>query len=158
MRRPTLQELFADLVADISYFWNVVCTFVEDSIIIKSFGMLILLIVEIAGLLSFVEGGHTPPLHDILFMGIPGLAVYLYYVGHLIYRRRHPALAQEEEWETREPIYEVGSPEYNAQLNDLLRTLNLQLEPEGKRIPERAVIMIIQQATGQQPGDQEPAE
>lgn len=45
------------------------------------------------------------------------------------------------------PIYEVGSPEYNAQIVDAIHTLNERLAPEGKRVPERVALDIIRQAT-----------
>ena len=43
------------------------------------------------------------------------------------------------------PIYAVGSPEYNQQIVAALRQVNERLEPQGKRVPERAAIEIIKQ-------------
>ena len=40
-------------------------------------------------------------------------------------------------------VYEVGSPEHNAQIIAALRQVNEQLEPQGKRVPERVAIHII---------------
>jgi hypothetical protein len=45
------------------------------------------------------------------------------------------------------PIYAVGSPEYNAQVISTIHKLNERLAPQGKRVPERAAIDIIQQVT-----------
>jgi hypothetical protein len=45
------------------------------------------------------------------------------------------------------PIYEVGSPEFNAQIVSAIHALNDQLEPQGKRIPERVAIDIISRTT-----------
>jgi hypothetical protein len=39
--------------------------------------------------------------------------------------------------------YEVGSPEYHAQVVGMIRALNKQLAGQGKRIPEKAAIDII---------------
>jgi hypothetical protein len=52
------------------------------------------------------------------------------------------------------PIYEVGSPEFNAQIVSAIHALNEQLEPQGKRIPERVAIDIISRTTREygQPG------
>ena|SRR5260370_41873559 len=41
--------------------------------------------------------------------------------------------------------YEVGSPEYNAQLAGAIRALNERLATEGKRIPENVTIDIVHQ-------------
>lgn len=41
-------------------------------------------------------------------------------------------------------IYEVGSPEYNAQIVGALRQVNERLALDGKRVPERVAIDIIQ--------------
>jgi hypothetical protein len=41
--------------------------------------------------------------------------------------------------------YEVGSPEYHAQIVAMIHQTNEQLEPQGKRIPERVTIEIIKQ-------------
>lgn len=45
------------------------------------------------------------------------------------------------------PIYEVGSPEYNAQIVGVIHTLNERLASEGKRVPERVALDITRQAT-----------
>jgi hypothetical protein len=41
----------------------------------------------------------------------------------------------------------VGSPEYNAQIVEAVRTLNERMSPAGKRVPERVAIDIIQDVT-----------
>jgi hypothetical protein len=50
---------------------------------------------------------------------------------------------KEEETTGAPGVYEVGSPEYNAQIIAALRQVNEQLAPQGKRVPERAAIHII---------------
>lgn len=44
----------------------------------------------------------------------------------------------------RPPIHEVGSPEYNAQMVGMIRTLNEQLASQGKRVPERVAMDLLQ--------------
>ena len=46
-------------------------------------------------------------------------------------------------------IHAVGSPEYNAQVVDMIRQLNERLAKDGKRVPERVAIDIITQVTDQ---------
>jgi hypothetical protein len=62
--------------------------------------------------------------------------------------------AYEPPAEPQPPIYEVGSPEYNAQVISAIHALNEQLAPQGKRIPERAAIDIIHRTVKEygQPG------
>jgi hypothetical protein len=40
-------------------------------------------------------------------------------------------------------VYEIGSPEHNAQIVAALRQVNEQLAPQGKRVPERVAIDVI---------------
>lgn len=42
------------------------------------------------------------------------------------------------------PLHAVGSPEYNAQVVAALQQLNERLATQGKRIPERTALEIIQ--------------
>jgi hypothetical protein len=44
--------------------------------------------------------------------------------------------------------YEVGSPEYNAQVTAMLRHLNTRLEKRGVHIPERNIVGLINQSMG----------
>jgi hypothetical protein len=41
----------------------------------------------------------------------------------------------------------VGSPEYNAQVVEAVRTLNERMNPTGKHAPERVAMDIIQDVT-----------
>ena len=41
--------------------------------------------------------------------------------------------------------YAVGSPEYNAQVVQVIHQINEQVALQGKRLPERAVIEMIRQ-------------
>jgi len=50
------------------------------------------------------------------------------------------------------PIYAIGSPEHNAQLVEAIHQVNECLAKQGKRVPERAVIDIIEMEKG--PRDQ----
>lgn len=50
----------------------------------------------------------------------------------------------------RPAIYEIGSPEYNAQIVGAIRTLNERIAASGRRVPEKTAIDIIRQASGDQ--------
>src|SRR5579872_7291700 len=43
----------------------------------------------------------------------------------------------------RPHVYAIGSKEHNAQIVKAVRTVNEQLAPQGKRVPERVAIDII---------------
>jgi hypothetical protein len=72
-----------------------------------------------------------------------GLAILVEIVCWLSRRRRDRAarayLAQHPQGRS----YAVGSPEYNAQVVAAIRQVNERLEPQGKRVPERAAMEII---------------
>lgn len=64
----------------------------------------------------------------------------LYYI-----RLRRGRLRKQRATPSQPAIYQVGSPEYNAQVVEAIRSLNERLAPQGKRVPERVAIEIIQQ-------------
>lgn len=70
-----------------------------------------------------------------LALGIVGAIIFLWTCIHRIILRRQAR--------QQPPIYEVGSPEYNAQIVAIVQELNARLAPQGKRIPEKTAIDII---------------
>lgn len=83
---------------------------------------------------------------------IPGLALTLAtaltaLLAGLRLAQRQRRLRQQRNQQPQ--IYEVGSPEYNAQIVGAVRQLNERLAPDGRRIPERVAIEIIEQVTNQ---------
>lgn len=76
-----------------------------------------------------------------LLVCIVGAALAISTFTRRIVRRYH-----QRQWMKEHPrpaIYEVGSPEYNAQIVGMVRTLNQRLAERGQRLPERTAIDII---------------
>lgn len=64
-----------------------------------------------------------------------------------------PALRRRKQPGQQPTISEVGSPEDNARVVQAIRQINTRLAQDGKRIPERVAIDIIQQRTNWQGDD-----
>ena len=96
-----------------------------------------------------LAGWSLPP----IFPALPWYVIVLADVLPLMllcFRRTHKPMASPEQ----SAVYEVGSPEYNAQVVSAIRTLNMQLASQGKRVPERVAIDIIHQVIEDKKRDQ----
>ncbi len=77
------------------------------------------------------------------------LAVLVEIVSWLSRRRRNRAARAYLVQHRQSRGYAVGSPEYNAQVVQVIHQVNERLAPHGKRLPERAAIEMIRQGESQ---------
>jgi hypothetical protein len=84
-----------------------------------------------------------------LVLCVIGASLATWTFARLLIRRWQARKYQQEH--LRPAVYEVGSPEHAAQIVEAIYTLNRQLASQGKRIPEKTAIQIIQQVTGTEP-------
>ncbi len=100
-------------------------------------------IVEFACVMLQIPGYHQWE-GPLIATTIVGIALFPLWMANWVTRARKQGTTP-----LRPAIYEVGSPEYNAQVVGAIRTLNEQLASQGKRIPEKAAIQIIHLTDGE---------
>lgn len=61
---------------------------------------------------------------------------------------RRYRLRKQRQRQQHHPVYEVGSPEDNARVVQVIHQINERLAQDGQRIPERVAIDIILQRSG----------